>query len=95
MSSKYLSGDKAALQEFLNKFDDKKAVADNIEQQARYCDLLIIWTDCDREGENIGREIVGLAKKGKPTIRVKRAKFSNIERTYLGPTQVCTQSNTV
>ncbi|KAF3347640.1 hypothetical protein BJF96_g9200 [Verticillium dahliae] len=62
---------------------DKKAVADNIEQQARYCDLLIIWTDCDREGENIGREIVGLAKKGKPTIRVKRAKFSNIERTHV------------
>ncbi|CRK17863.1 hypothetical protein BN1708_012140, partial [Verticillium longisporum] len=62
---------------------DKKAVADNIEQQARYCDLLIVWTDCDREGENIGREIVGLAKKGKPTIRVKRAKFSNIERTHV------------
>ncbi|KAF4416449.1 DNA topoisomerase 3 [Colletotrichum fructicola] len=38
--------------------DDKKTVADNIERQARYCQLLVIWTDCDREGEHIDQKQV-------------------------------------
>lgn len=32
-------------------------VAKNLEIEARRCSQLIIWTDCDREGENIGWEI--------------------------------------
>lgn len=59
---------------------DKKAIADNIEKQARYCRALYIWTDCDREGEHIGSEIRTVAMKGKSNIEVKRAKFSNIEK---------------
>ncbi|ROT35700.1 DNA topoisomerase [Sodiomyces alkalinus F11] len=62
---------------------DKRAIADNISQQSRYADLLIIWTDCDREGENIGKEIVDASKKGNRGMRVKRAKFSNIERSHI------------
>lgn len=59
---------------------DKKDVAKNIEEQARYCKALFIWTDCDREGEHIGGEIRASAMKGNPRIQVKRAQFSNIER---------------
>jgi DNA topoisomerase-3 len=59
---------------------DKKAIAQNISDQARYARLLVIWTDCDREGEHIGDEIVQTARKGNPGIQVKRAKFSNVER---------------
>ncbi|KAK1703790.1 DNA topoisomerase [Colletotrichum lupini] len=62
---------------------DKKTVAENIERQARYCQLLVIWTDCDREGEHIGKEIVNAAKKGNSRITVKRATFSNIERAHI------------
>ncbi|GJC95182.1 DNA topoisomerase [Colletotrichum higginsianum] len=62
---------------------DKKTVAENIERQARYCQLLIIWTDCDREGEHIGKEIVNAARKGNSRIAVKRATFSNIERAHI------------
>ncbi|GKT80915.1 DNA topoisomerase [Colletotrichum tofieldiae] len=62
---------------------DKKTVAENIERQARYCQLLVIWTDCDREGEHIGKEIVNAAKKGNNRIAVKRATFSNIERAHI------------
>lgn len=59
---------------------DKKDIAKNIEDQAKWCQGLCIWTDCDREGEHIGHEICEAAKKGNNRLRVKRAKFSNIER---------------
>lgn len=62
---------------------DKKAIAENIRHQAQYARALFIWTDCDREGEHIGGEIREEARKGKPGIEVKRARFSNIERAYV------------
>ncbi|KAK7893753.1 DNA topoisomerase [Exophiala xenobiotica] len=62
---------------------DKKALADNLKQQARYARILFIWTDCDREGEHIGGEVRDQAKKGNPNIIVKRAKFSNTERAHV------------
>ncbi|KKY20028.1 putative dna topoisomerase [Phaeomoniella chlamydospora] len=62
---------------------DVRAVADNIAQQARYAKILFIWTDCDREGENIGAEIRTEARKGNPRIEVKRAVFNNIERGHI------------
>ena len=66
---------------------DKKAIAQNIERQARYAKALFIWTDCDREGEHIGSEIrtVALsanARLGTPG-SVVRARFSNIERQHI------------
>ncbi|KAJ4268718.1 DNA topoisomerase [Fusarium torreyae] len=63
--------------------EDKKTIAQNLESQARYAQALIIWTDCDREGEHIGYEIVEAARKGKPGIRVLRARFSNVERAHV------------
>lgn len=58
-------------------------VAKNIEDQAKYARLLVIWTDCDREGEHIGGEIRESARKGNARIEVKRARFSNIEREWV------------
>lgn len=49
-----------------------------LERDILKCDGLIIWTDCDREGENIGFEIIDVCKKVKPNIQVYRAKFSEI-----------------
>lgn len=39
---------------------------------------MIIWTDCDREGENIGYEIIDVCTAVKPGIQVYRARFSEI-----------------
>ncbi|KAG5643389.1 hypothetical protein DXG03_001003 [Asterophora parasitica] len=57
---------------------DKKAIEDNLLTQARRADMLMIWTDCDREGEHIGLEIVRVCKRAKRNIVVKRARFSAI-----------------
>lgn len=67
----------------INLSKDKKTIAQNLESQARYAQALVIWTDCDREGEHIGNEIVEAARKGKPGIQVLRARFSNVERAYV------------
>lgn len=67
--------------------DGKKGIAKNIETKARWCQYLYIWTDCDREGENIGTEIRDIACKGNPRLidpgRTVRARFSNIERAHI------------
>jgi DNA topoisomerase-3 len=63
--------------------DDKKTIAKNLADQAQYAGLLVIWTDCDREGEHIGQEIVDAARLGNPRITVKRARFSNVERAHV------------
>ncbi|KAK2464337.1 hypothetical protein APHAL10511_003794 [Amanita phalloides] len=57
---------------------DKKAIESNLMQEARRASRLMIWTDCDREGEHIGYEIVRACKKTKPNIPVSRARFSAI-----------------
>ncbi|KAK4186562.1 putative DNA topoisomerase 3 [Podospora australis] len=62
---------------------DCKNIAKNIESQARSASVLVIWTDCDREGEHIGSEIRDAALKGNRNLQVKRARFSNIERTHI------------
>lgn len=57
---------------------EHKPIARNLEQEARQADQLMIWTDCDREGEHIGSEIVNVVRKVRPQIHITRAKFSAI-----------------
>ncbi|KAM7333523.1 hypothetical protein ACRRTK_006843 [Alexandromys fortis] len=49
-----------------------------LEREAQHCQALVIWTDCDREGENIGFEIIHVCKAVKPSLQVLRARFSEI-----------------
>ncbi|ALC38886.1 Top3alpha [Drosophila busckii] len=49
-----------------------------LEREIRGCQGLIIWTDCDREGENIGYEIIDVCRAIKPNLTVYRATFSEI-----------------
>ncbi|XP_074647309.1 DNA topoisomerase 3-alpha-like [Tubulanus polymorphus] len=58
--------------------DNFKNIKRTLEREVRGCSTLIIWTDGDREGENIGFEIINVCRAVKPNIRVYRARFSEI-----------------
>lgn len=51
-------------------------IARTLQREARTAKVLIIWTDCDREGEAIGAEIAQTCRERAPNIIVKRAQFS-------------------
>ncbi|KAI1795621.1 DNA topoisomerase [Ganoderma leucocontextum] len=57
---------------------NSKTVAENLKSEAARAQTLMIWTDCDREGENIGAEIARICKGAKRNISVRRARFSAI-----------------
>ena len=56
-----------------------KDVARNLEMESRGADALVIWTDCDREGENIGYEIVQVCQRVNPRLQVFRGRFSVVQ----------------
>lgn len=60
-----------------------KTIERNLMTEARTANTLMIWTDCDREGENIGWEIISVCRKARPNIVVKRARFSAIIPQYV------------
>jgi DNA topoisomerase-3 len=62
--------------------ENMASVAQNIKQESRRASKVFIWTDCDREGEHIGWEIVQVAKEGNRQLRerdIVRASFNNID----------------
>lgn len=58
--------------------ESNKKIQKTLEREAKAAKWLIIWTDCDREGENIGFEIIDVCKAINPRLQVYRAKFSEI-----------------
>ncbi|XP_019961551.2 DNA topoisomerase 3-alpha [Paralichthys olivaceus] len=58
--------------------DNMIQIKRTLEKEVRQCQALVIWTDCDREGENIGFEIIDVCKAVKHNLQVFRAKFSEI-----------------
>ncbi|ODN03898.1 DNA topoisomerase 3-alpha [Orchesella cincta] len=61
--------------------DNMKNIQQTLEQQAAYHQVLIIWTDCDREGENIGYEVISVCQRINPRLQVLRAKFSEMTKS--------------
>lgn len=74
----------APISEVLDK--NQRKIADNIKREARNADFLMIWTDCDREGEYIGWEIFREARRSNHRLTdevVYRAVFSHLERRHI------------
>lgn len=68
------------------KVTDRAAdIEKSLKREVVKCQTLIIWTDCDREGENIGYEIIDLCRPLKAGLKIYRARFSEI--TYNSATR--------
>ncbi|VDM97748.1 unnamed protein product [Thelazia callipaeda] len=61
-----------------NVIPGMEGVRTTLIEEVRHCDLLVIWTDCDREGEAIGAEVVSVCTQVKRDLDVYRARFSEI-----------------
>lgn len=58
--------------------DTNPSIQKTIKELAERARKLIIWTDCDREGENIGYEIINIARSVNMYINISRAIFSSL-----------------
>lgn len=56
--------------------EDKLDIKRTLEEEARRCQWLVLWLDCDREGENIAFEVVEVCTAVNPHLTIKRARFS-------------------
>lgn len=45
--------------------------------------MLVIWTDCDREGEHIGSEIVEICRGANSRLDIYRARYSAVTQSEL------------
>ncbi|CAD8086641.1 unnamed protein product [Paramecium sonneborni] len=57
---------------------DKQNLEQNLKNFAAMCSRLILWLDCDREGENIAFEVLEVCRESNPSIQVYRAHFSAV-----------------
>ena len=63
---------------------DKLPLKRTLEEEARKCQWLVLWLDCDREGENIAFEVLDICHSTNPRLTIWRARFSAlIDRFHL------------
>lgn len=66
---------------------DKSGIVENLRRLSREATDLVLWLDCDREGENIAYEVIGVCSQENPRLVLHRARFSaatkaDIERAF-------------
>lgn len=55
---------------------EPEKIRNNLQNLARGCQWLVLWLDCDREGENIAFEVIDVCIAVNPRLVIKRARFS-------------------
>jgi len=61
----------------------KLRIVEHLQELGQEADFLYLWLDCDREGENIGFEVISLTQEFIHYDNVYRARFSALTRTEL------------
>ncbi|CAN6459254.1 unnamed protein product [Victoria cruziana] len=56
--------------------EDKLDIKRTLEEECRKCQWLVLWLDCDREGENIAYEVIEVCRAVNPHLNILRAHFS-------------------
>ncbi|EGR31996.1 hypothetical protein IMG5_098220 [Ichthyophthirius multifiliis] len=59
--------------------EDKKKIEENLKIISRDADTLILWLDCDREGEAIAYEVIDICQSINRNLQIKRAQFSSLD----------------
>jgi DNA topoisomerase-3 len=68
--------------------DENAPIARTLEAEARLSQRLILWLDCDREGEHIAHEVMEVCLAANRALDVSRARFSAfIEREIVNAAQ--------
>lgn len=57
-------------------------IVKTLESESKRAHQLILWLDCDREGENIAFEVSGVCTTSNPRLDVWRAQFSDTSKKY-------------
>ncbi|KAL8272240.1 hypothetical protein Esti_003834 [Eimeria stiedai] len=63
--------------------EGSKDIAQNLKNYAKKCQWLVLWLDCDREGENIAFEVLQICQEANRDLQVFRAVFSAVTRHEL------------
>jgi len=61
---------------------DKQPIKQTLEEEARRCQWLVLWLDCDREGENIAYEVIKVCTGVNSHLNIWRARFSALIDRY-------------
>ena len=66
-----------------NKVHFHFRIVEHLQELGAEAEYLALWLDCDREGENIGFEVISLVSEWIPYDNVYRANFSALTNTEL------------
>jgi DNA topoisomerase-3 len=59
---------------------DKKGIVENLKRLSREATDVVLWLDCDREGEHIAYEVLDICLNQNRSLIVHRARFSAATR---------------